>query len=191
MQLLKDRIIKDGTVIGTEIVKVDSFLNQQLDVNLFQAIGSEIHQRFKNDKVDKILTIEASGIAIATVTAMEYGNIPLVYAKKAKPNTMTDDFYKAAVKSFTKGTVSEVVVSRKYLQPGEKILIIDDFLAHGEAMQGLISLCRQAQCEVVGLCAVIEKSFQGGGDKLRKAGYHLESLARIKAIADGKIVFAD
>lgn len=191
MQILQERIIKDGIVIGTEIVKVDSFLNQQLDVNLFQILGKEVHRRFQAENINKILTIEASGIAIATVVALEYGGLPLVYAKKVKPKTLIEDSYSAPVKSFTKGVVSNVCVSKRYLHSTDRVLIIDDFLAHGEAMSGLISLCEQAGAKVVGLCCVIEKQFQGGGDKLRAEGYHLESLAKIAAIQNGKIIFAD
>lgn len=191
MQILEERIIKDGLVIGTDTVKVDSFLNQQLDVNLFQVLGKEVHRRFQEKRINKILTIEASGIAIATVVALEFGGLPLVYAKKVKASTMIDDCYSSPVKSFTKGTVSNVLVSKQYLQKGDCVLIIDDFLAHGEAMQGLISLCEQAGAEVIGLCSVIEKVFQGGGDKLRAKGYHLESLAKIKAVHAGEIIFAD
>lgn len=191
MQILEERIVQDGLVIGTDTVKVDSFLNQQLDVNLFQALGKEIHRRFQDERINKILTIETSGIAIATVVALEYGGLPLVYAKKNKPSTMIDESYSAPVKSFTKGIVSNVRVTKRYLQPSDRILIIDDFLAHGEAMYGLISLCKQAGAEVIGLCSVIEKVFQGGGDKLRAQGYHLESLAKIEKVENGKIVFTE
>ena len=131
MELLKQRILKDGTEIGTEVVKVDSFLNHQLDIGLFMALGKEIHRRFGNLGINKILTIEASGIGIAAITAMYFDLVPVVFAKKAQPNTMTEEFYGAPVKSFTKGTVSIARVSKNYLNANDIVLIIDYFLAHG------------------------------------------------------------
>ncbi|MBM6829502.1 xanthine phosphoribosyltransferase [Anaerotignum lactatifermentans] len=191
MELLKQRIIKDGTEIGTEVVKVDSFLNHQLDIGLFMALGKEIYRRFGHLGINKILTIEASGIGIAAVTAIYFDLVPVVFAKKTQPNTMTEEFYGAPVKSFTKGTVSIARVSKKYLNENDKVLIIDDFLAHGEAAMGLASLVEQAGGTVCGIAAIIEKEFQGGSKKLRDAGYLVDSLAVITKVEDGKIYFKD
>ena len=189
MDILKARIQSDGTEIGTEIVKVDSFLNHQLDVGLFLEIGKEIKRRFSHCKVDKILTIEASGIAVAAIAALYFDNVPVVFAKKAQPSTMTDAFYGAPIKSFTKGTISMARVSKKYLLEGESVLIIDDFLAHGEAAGGLAKLVEMAGGNVAGIAAVIEKEFQGGSAKLREAGYYVDSLAVIEKIENGRIYF--
>ena len=188
MELLKQRILKDGTEIGTEVVKVDSFLNHQLDIGLFMALGKEIHRRFGHLGINKILTIEASGIGIAAITAMYFDLVPVVFAKKAQPNTMTEEFYGAPVKSFTKGTVSIARVSKNYLNANDKVLIIDDFLAHGEAAAGLANLVEQAGGTVCGIAAIIEKEFQGGSKKLRDAGYLVDSLAVITKVENGKIV---
>lgn len=190
MKALKDRIVADGVGIGTEIVKVDSFLNHQIDVELIDEIGQEFAKRFEGCGVSKILTVEASGIAIACMTARHFGNIPVLFAKKTSPNTMTEEFYGAEVKSFTKGTTSVVRVSKKFLDQGDRVLILDDFLAHGEAAIGMADLVEQAGAELVGVGAVIEKKFQGGGKRLREKGYRVESLAIIEAIRDGRIVFA-
>ncbi len=191
MQILKDRIVSEGACVGTEIVKVDSFLNHRIDVSLLGDIGMEFARRFQGEKIDKILTIESSGIAVACMTADHLGNLPVVFAKKTVPNTMTSGYYKSEVRSFTKGTVSEVIVSEKYLESGENVLIIDDFLAHGEAACGLASLVEQAGGSVVAVGAVIGKFFQGGEEKLRQQGYRVEVLANIKKIDDGKIFFCD
>ncbi|MDR0854375.1 MAG: xanthine phosphoribosyltransferase [Clostridiales Family XIII bacterium] len=192
MDRLKKRIKADGVAIGTEILKVDSFLNHQIDVELFEAIGGEFRRRFSDvaGKVDKIVTVEASGIAVACFVASYFGYPPVVFAKKAKPNTMTDDSYSAEVRSFTKGTVSNIMIAKKFLNEGEGVLIIDDFLAHGLAAQGLASLVKQAGGKVLGVGIVIEKSFQGGGEKLREAGLRVESLAVVEKIEDGNIIFA-
>lgn len=189
MEALKEKIIADGAAIGTEIVKVDSFLNHQIDVALLDGIGEEFAKRFAGCEVTKILTVEASGIAIACMAARQFGNIPVLFAKKASPNTMTEGFYSTEVKSFTKGTASVIRVSKKYLNQDDKILIIDDFLAHGEAAVGMAELVEQAGAELVGIGAVIEKRFQGGGARLREKGYRVESLAVIESIRDGRINF--
>ena len=191
MDLLKRRIIEDGTELGTEVVKVDSFLNHQLDIGLFMAIGKEIHRRFGHLGINKILTIESSGIGIAAITAMYFDLVPVVFAKKTQPNTMSDEFYGAAVKSFTEGTVSIARVAKQYLKETDRVLIIDDFLAHGEAAMGLCSLVEQAGGTVCGIAAVVEKEFQGGSAKLREAGYHVDSLAVITKIENGHITFKD
>ncbi|HPO04659.1 MAG TPA: xanthine phosphoribosyltransferase [Bacillota bacterium] len=189
MQLLKDRIIKDGQAVGTEIVKVDSFLNHQIDVALVSEIGKEFAIRFNGIPVNKILTIEASGIAIACATAVHLGCLPVVFAKKAAPSSMIDGYYSTEITSFTKRTVSTVVVSKEYLSERDNLLIIDDFLAHGEAAIGLINLAEQAGASVAGIGAVIEKGFQGGSARLRQKGYRVESLAVITSIKDGHIYF--
>lgn len=189
MQILKDKILSDGTVIGTDIIKIDSFLNHQLDVRLISEIGKEFALRFKDIPVDKILTIEASGIAIACATAMFMGNLPVVFAKKAAPTTMTDGYYTTEVTSFTKRAVSKVMVSRKYILKDEKVLIIDDFMAHGEAALGLARLAEQAEAIVTGVGIAVEKDFQGGSLKLEGKGYRVESLAVITAIEEGHIIF--
>ena len=189
MKILKDRIVADGVAIGTEIVKVDSFLNHQIDVELLDQIGQEFANRFHDCEVSKILTVEASGIAVACMAARYFGNIPVVFAKKTSPNTMLEGFYGAEVKSFTKGTTSVVRVSQQYLHEEDKILIIDDFLAHGEAALGLGDLVEQAGATLVGVGSVIEKEFQGGSSRLRASGIRVESLAVIQSIADGVITF--
>jgi len=189
MEALKDRILADGVAIGTEIIKVDSFLNHQIDVALLDEIGREFARRFEGCGVTKILTVEASGIAVACMAARHFGNIPVLFAKKASPNTMTEEFYGTEVKSFTKGTTSVIRVSKKYLNRDDKVLIIDDFLAHGEAAAGMAELVAQAGAEVVGVGAVIEKRFQGGGARLLEKGLRVESLAVIESIRDGKINF--
>jgi len=189
MELLKERIIRDGLAIGTEIVKVDSFLNHQLDVAFLYELGAEFYRRFADTQPDKILTMEASGIPVAVLTALHFDNAPVVFAKKAAPSTMTEGFYIAEVTSFTKGVISQARVSQKFLNAEEGILIIDDFLAHGEAALGLISLVEQAGAIVLGVGAVIEKEFQNGGRRVRERGYRVESLAIIKEITEGKIIF--
>jgi len=189
MEKLKERILRDGLAIGTEIVKVDSFLNHQLDVEFLYMLGAEFRRRFADTGPEKILTMEASGIPVACMAAMHFHNIPVVFAKKAAPSTMTEGFYTAEVSSFTKGVISQARVSQKFIRAGERILIIDDFLAHGEAALGLLSLIEQAQAQALGLGVVIEKEFQGGRARLREKGCRVESLAIITHIKDGVINF--
>lgn len=189
MKALKEKILKEGVAIGTEIVKVDHFLNHRLDVKFLEEIGEEFKKRFERDEVNKILTVEASGIAVACLAAPYFGYAPVVFAKKAAPSTMTEGFYVAEAKSFTKGTVSLLRVSERFLEKGDKVLIIDDFLAHGQASLALANIVEQAGAEVVGIGAVIEKGFQGGSDRLREKGYKVESLAVIEKIVDGRIIF--
>ena len=189
MDSLKKKIVEEGSAIGTEIVKVDSFLNHQIDVKFLEEIGREFGRIFKDTEVDKIMTVEASGIAIACLTAQHFGYPPVVFAKKAAPNTMNEGFYEAEARSFTKGTVSKLKVARKFLSEGEKILIIDDFLASDEASVAMAELVEQAGAAVAGIGAVIEKGYQGGSDRLREKGYRVESLAVIRKIEDGVITF--
>lgn len=189
MQELKDKILNEGVAIGTEIVKVDHFLNHRLDVEFLQNVGKEFKHRFENCEINKILTVEASGIAVACLAAPYFDYAPVVFAKKAAPSTMTEGFYVAEAKSFTKGTVSLLRVSERFLGKDDKVLIIDDFLAHGQASLALADLVEQAGGEVVGIGAVIEKGFQGGSEKLRAKGYKVESLAVIEKIEEGRIIF--
>jgi len=191
VQILINRIIQDGLAVSTEILKVDSFLNHQVDVTLFDLIGAEFRTRFDDvaDKVDKILTIEASGIAVAAFTAKYFGSVPVVFAKKDKPTTMTDGYYFAEVMSFTKQTMSAIRVDRKFLKAGERCLIIDDFLAHGQAALGLVHIAAEAGAEILGAGIVIEKEFQKGGEKLRRKGVRVESLAVVEKIENGEIFF--
>jgi xanthine phosphoribosyltransferase len=189
MKSLIEKIRKEGEAIGTQIVKVDGFVNHQIDVKFMMEIGREFRRRFGDVQVDKILTVEASGIAIACLTAVAFDYPRVVFAKKMVPSTMVEGFYEAEAKSFTKGTVSMLRVSKKFLTAGDRILIVDDFLAHGEAATALADIAAQAGATIVGFGIVIEKAFQGGGDKLRQAGHRVESLAVIDKIEDGTISF--
>lgn len=189
MEALKKRILADGTEVGTEILKVDSFLNHQIDIGLIRQIGSEMASRFQNENITKILTIESSGIAVACITSLYLGDIPVIFAKKEKASSMTDEYYCAQVKSFTKGLVSTIRVNKKLISAEDTILIIDDFLAHGEAAGGLVEITKQAGAKLAGVAVVIEKEFQGGGEKIRKQGVRLESLAVVCSMENGKIRF--
>ena len=190
MNFLEERITRDGIVKPGNVLKVDSFLNHQMDVVLMEEIGREFKRRFGHEKVTKVLTIEASGIGIAAFVAREFG-VPMVFAKKSKSVNIDGDMYVAEVESFTHKNTNQVIVSKKYLKEGESVLIIDDFLANGCALQGLISIVEKAGASVVGCGIVIEKGFQVGGEKIRRMGYHLESLAIVDAMdADtGAITF--
>ena len=183
MELLKQRIRQDGTVKGDDVLKVDSFLNHQMDVALFAEIGKEFQQRFAGCGVNKILTIEASGIGIACITA-QFFHCPVIFAKKSQTKNIAGDVYTTRVESFTHGKVYDVIVSQKFLGPGDKVLIIDDFLANGAALEGLIDLTRQSGAELAGAGVVIEKAFQPGGDRVRARGVKLECLARIKSMSE-------
>lgn len=188
MELLKQRIINDGTVRGEDVIKVDSFLNHQIDIELLNEIGKEFKERFQTEKIDKILTIEASGIAIAVIAAQHF-NVPVVFAKKTESKNLDNDTYESSVHSYTKDKTYTIRVSKRYLNEGENILIIDDFLAKGKAAEGLIDIINKAKCNVVGVGIVIEKGFQNGGDNIRNQGVKLESLAIVESIENGKIVF--
>ena len=189
MKLLEDRILKDGVIINNDILKVDSFLNHQIDVSLTRDLAKEIADAFKGFGVNKILTIETSGLPVAYAVAEEMGNLPLVFAKKSKSLTVGNDVYKAEIKSFTRNISSTVTVANKYLNSGDVILIVDDFLAEGNAALGLLNLCNQAGAKVVGVAVAIEKGFQGGRDKLEALGLKVYSAANIKAFVDNKPVF--
>lgn len=184
MNFLEERILKDGVVKPGNVLKVDSFLNHQMDIALMDQIGKEFHRRFRDAGVTKVLTIEASGIAIAYPVAREFG-VPMVYAKKTKSINLDGELYVAEVTSYTHKENNRVIVSKKFLNPADKVLIIDDFLANSCALQGLISIVDEAEAEVVGLGVAIEKGFQPGGERLRNLGYRLESLAIVDSM-DGE-----
>lgn len=188
MELLKQRIVKDGTLREGNVIKVDSFLNHQIDIDLLNEIGKEFKARFAPEKIDKILTIEASGIAIAVIAAQHF-RVPVVFAKKTDSKNLDENTYESSVYSYTKDKTYTIRVSKRYLNEGENILIIDDFLANGKAAEGLIDIIDQAKCNTVGVGIVIEKGFQKGGDKIRKQGIKLESLAIVESINNGEIVF--
>ena len=192
MNFLEERIAKDGIVKPGNVLKVDSFLNHQMDVKLMDEIGREFKRRFADKKITKVLTIEASGIGIAAFVAKEFG-VPMVFAKKSKSINIDGEMYVAQVESFTHRNVNNVIVSKKYLQEGEHVLIIDDFLANGCALQGLINIVESAGATVEGCGIVIEKGFQIGGRVIRNLGYHVESLAIVDAMdADtGSIIFRE
>ncbi len=190
MNFLEERIVKDGVVKEGNILKVDSFLNHQLDVELFDRMGEEWKKRFAGEEITKILTIEASGIGIACVVARHFG-VPVVFAKKSQSINLDGDMYTAEVESFTHKNKNMVIVSRKFISPEDKVLIIDDFLANGCALQGLISIINQAGATVAGIGIAVEKGFQTGGQIIRNMGYHLESLAIVDAMdaSAGTITF--
>lgn len=191
MESLKRKILSEGTAIGSDVVKVDAFLNHKLDVRFLEEIGKEFHRLFKSCNITMILTAESSGIAVALAVSKFFGYVPVVFAKKAKPSTMIDEYYAAKAKSFTKGTESTFIVSKEFIQPGDTVLIIDDFMAHGEAAAALCDLVEQGGGVVCGVGAVIEKRYQGGSARLINLGYDVKSLACIEEIYDGKIVFSD
>lgn len=190
MELLKERIREEGIVLNNRVLKVDSFLNHQIDPKLFVQIGKEIANRFKDKGIERIVTIEASGIAVALQVAIEM-DVPLVFARKKKSILMTDDVYHSVVYSYTKEENYDVTISKKFLPAGEKVLIIDDFLASGEAAMGLVKLVESAGDTVEGIAIVIEKSFQPGRERLEREGYDVESLVRIKEFKDNKCVFME
>lgn len=190
MKLLEERIEQDGRVIGTEVLKVDNFLNHQVDPALMEAMGQEFARLFKDEKIDRVLTVESSGIAPAVFTALAL-NVPMVFARKKQSLTLTDDNYVADVYSFTKQETNHIIVDKRFIQAGERILLIDDFLANGQAVQGMLEIAKAAQAEVVGAGIVIEKTFQKGRALLNEQGLRVESLARIKAFENGKVIFAE
>lgn len=181
MNFIEERILKDGVIKPGNVLKVDSFLNHQIDVQLLDEIAAEFARRFSGSKITKVLTIETSGVAIACAVARLYG-VPAVFAKKAKSINLDGEMYVAEVESFTHKKTNQVIVSKKYLSNEDHVLIVDDFLANGCALQGLISLVDAAGAEVVGCGIVIEKGFQEGGHRIRNLGFHLESLAIIESM---------
>ena len=192
MNFLEQRIMKDGIVKPGNVLKVDSFLNHQMDIALIEEIGREFHRRFGHKNITKVLTIEASGIGIAAFVAKEFG-VPLVFAKKSKSINIEGDMYVSEVESFTHKNKNQVIVSKKFLNAEDHLLIIDDFLANGCALQGLISISESAGATIEGLGIVIEKGFQIGGKVIRNLGYHLESLAILDAMdaETGTITFRE
>ena len=192
MNFLEERIVKDGIVKEGNVLKVDSFLNHQMDIRLFDQIGEEFKKRFEGTPINKILTIEASGIGIACVAARQF-DVPVIFAKKSKSINIEGEVYVAEVESFTHKCKNQVIVSKKFLNPDDNVLIIDDFLANGCALQELISIVTSAGANVAGIGIVIEKGFQTGGQIIRNLGYHLESLAIVDEMdaATGNIIFRE
>ena len=190
MELLKERILKDGVVKPGNVLKVDSFLNHQMDIDLINEIGREFRRRFPSEKITKILTIESSGIGIACIAA-QYFHVPVVFAKKAQSINIDGEIYHTKVESFTHKKVYDVIVSKKFLGPEDHVLVIDDFLANGEASLGLAELVHQASSSVAGVGIAVDKAFQPGHDRLLHAGYRLESLAVIESLDGGRVHFRE
>ena len=192
MKLLEDRIRRDGVVKEGNVLKVDRFLNHQMDIELFQEIGKEFKRRFANENVNKILTIEASGIGIACIAAESF-HVPVVFAKKTQTKNIAGEVYTTQVESFTHGRIYDIIVSKEFLGKGDRVLLIDDFLANGKALEGLAQLVQDSGAELVGAGVVIEKGFQRGGDAIRAKGIHLECLAIVESMNDktGEIVFRE
>ena len=193
MKILEDRIRQDGVLKPGNVLKVDNFLNHQMDITLFDEMGKEWARRFADKPINKILTIEASGIGIAAIVSRHFGNVPVVFAKKAKSINLEGDVYKTKIESFTHKKVYDVIVSKKYIGPEDHVLIIDDFLANGCALQGLIELVQEANATIEGIGIAIEKGFQQGGEIIRSKGIQLESLAIVDGIDDasGTIKFRE
>ncbi|MDT3428290.1 xanthine phosphoribosyltransferase [Paenibacillus forsythiae] len=190
MELLKQKVISEGIVLAKGVLKVDSFLNHQMDPFLMREIGREFKERFAEEGVTKVLTIESSGIAPGIMTALEFG-VPLIFARKQKSLTLTEDIFVEKVYSFTKRETNEITVSKKFVAPGERVLIVDDFLANGEAAFGLARIVEQAGASVAGIGIVIEKSFQPGRKLLQEAGYRVESLVRVASLEDERVTFVE
>ncbi|MFD4493060.1 MULTISPECIES: xanthine phosphoribosyltransferase [Lysinibacillus] len=189
MKLLHDKIMQEGKVLSSSVLKVDSFLNHQIDPLLMKEIGHEFANRFADQVITKILTIESSGIAPSVMLGLEIG-APVVFARKRKSLTLSDNLYTSKVHSFTKNETNDISVSRNFLSEDDNILIVDDFLANGEAVKGLLDIAAQAGANVVGVGIVIEKGFQDGGKLLREQGVRVESLAIVDSLEDGKVTFA-
>lgn len=190
MKLLEDRIRQDGQVLGEEVLKVDSFLNHQIDPELMMALGEAFHEAFSDQPITKILTVESSGIAPAMATALQF-KVPVVFARKHKSLTLKDNLFTAEVYSFTKKTANQIAIAQKFLSADDNVLIIDDFLANGQAVEGLIDIINQADAKLSGVGIVIEKTFQKGRQLLDERGIKVASLARIKAFENGAVVFEE
>ncbi|GAB6992109.1 xanthine phosphoribosyltransferase [Paenibacillus pini] len=190
MQLLKQKVLDEGIVLSNQVLKVDSFLNHQMDPVLMKEMGKEFTRLFDGQNITRVLTIESSGIAPGIMTALELG-VPLIFARKQKSLTLRHDIFVEKVFSFTKQETNEITVAKKFIHSGDRVLIIDDFLANGEAAFGLARIVEQAGAEVIGIGIVIEKAFQPGGRLLKEAGYRVESLVRIASLDDGAVSFAD
>ncbi|MGL4986626.1 MAG: xanthine phosphoribosyltransferase [Treponemataceae bacterium] len=190
MQELQEKIKKDGVVLGGNILKVDSFLNHQIDIDLLNKIGQEFKNRFTNKHITKILTVEASGIAVAAISAQHFNNIPILFAKKNKTkNIDQNSVYSSQAQSFTHGTTYEIIVSKAFLSKDDTVLLIDDFLANGCALEALVDICHKAQANIAGAGIVIEKGFQEGGKRIRSKNIQLESLAIIEKMDANGIIF--
>ncbi|MFY0519922.1 xanthine phosphoribosyltransferase [Lysinibacillus sphaericus] len=190
MKLLHDKIMQEGKVLSSSVLKVDSFLNHQIDPQLMKEIGHEFANRFSDQIITKVLTIESSGIAPSVMLGLEIG-APVVFARKRKSLTLSDNLYSSKVHSFTKNETNDISVSRSFLNADDNVLIVDDFLANGEAVKGLLDIAAQAGANVVGVGIVIEKGFQDGGKLLREQGIRVESLAIVNSLEDGKVTFAE
>ncbi|HDX9576675.1 TPA: xanthine phosphoribosyltransferase [Bacillus pseudomycoides] len=190
MKLLQEKIMREGKVLSDDVLKVDAFLNHQIDPVLMQEIGKEFAKRFKDEKITKIVTIESSGIAPAVMTALQFG-VTVVFARKRKSLTLQDNMYTAKVYSYTKQETNEISISKQYIHEDDRVLIIDDFLANGQAALGLMNLVEQAGATVAGIGIVIEKAFQEGGSKLRESGVRVESLAEIASLDNGTVCFVE
>ncbi|WP_203649270.1 xanthine phosphoribosyltransferase [Secundilactobacillus yichangensis] len=189
MKLLEDRIKRDGTVLPGEVLKVDNFLNHQVDPQLMYEIGGEFKRLFEDAGVTRILTVESSGIAPALMAGLRM-NVPVVFARKHRSLTLTDNLYTATVYSYTKQVNNDISIDKRFIDPDDKILIIDDFLANGQAVQGMLEICKAAQVEVAGVGVVIEKRFQKGHQMVLDQGIHLEALASIASLDDNQVTFA-
>ncbi|MDP7978388.1 xanthine phosphoribosyltransferase [Bacillus multifaciens] len=190
MKLLQEKIMREGKVLSDDVLKVDAFLNHQIDPVLMQEIGKEFAKRFKDDQITKIVTIESSGIAPAVMAALQFG-VTVVFARKRKSLTLQDNMYTAKVYSYTKQETNEISISKQYIHEDDCVLIIDDFLANGQAALGLMNLVEQAGATVAGIGIVIEKAFQDGGSKLRESGVRVESLAEIASLDNGAVRFVE
>lgn len=190
MKEMEEKIIRDGKVFPGNVLKVGSFLNHQLDTDFLLSVGKEIARLYRNEKIDKIVTVETSGVAVAFAVAAEL-HVPVVYAKKHKSSNLSSDLYTASVHSFTHDTDYTIYICKDYLPSGERILVVDDFLAVGNALNGLIKIAEQAGSEIVGFAVAIEKGYQGGGDALRKKGYRVESMAIIDAMDEYSVRFRE
>ncbi|MFD1177397.1 xanthine phosphoribosyltransferase [Paenibacillus puldeungensis] len=190
MKLLKDKVMSEGIVLGNQVLKVDSFLNHQMDPVLMKEVGKEFARHFEGEQITKVLTIESSGIAPAIMTALELG-VPMIFARKNKSLTLKENILVEKVYSFTKQETNEITVSKKFLDENDRVLIVDDFLANGEAAFGLARIVEQVGAKVAGIGIVIEKSFQPGARRLKEAGYRVDSLVRIAALENGTVTFVD
>lgn len=188
IKALEEKILKEGKVFPGNVLKVGSFLNHQIDVDFLMLMGEEIKRLFEGETITKVLTVEASGIAIAVAAAANL-HVPVVFAKKNKTNNIADDVYSAKVYSYTHQKEYNIVVEKRYIDKDDKVLIVDDFLAHGNAINGLIDIVKQAGASLTGVCAAIEKGFQRGGDELREKGIHVESLAIVEEMTDESLSF--
>lgn len=190
MKELQERILSEGKVLPGNILKVDGFLNHQLDIGLLNKIGAELARRFAGKEITKILTIEASGIAVACIAAQHFGDVPVVFAKKAKSGNLdAANLFTSEIYSYTYQKYVTLVIAKAWLHPGDKVLVVDDFMANGEALRGVVDIISQAGAELVGVGIAIEKGFQGGGDKLREQGIDVQSLAIVESLEGGKAAF--